>query len=199
MGYRWRVNDNPRISYQRRLQQRQTVIFGSIAIVLALLMLVSMLWFSGVLPSPFSREFSSRPDDAQSNVVPCLPEGTPSVEYSTITVNVYNASNRTGLASSISGQLIEQGITVSEQENWGGAEPGSPVVIYSSQNALGQAYTVARMFPSAVILLDGTTETEVLDIVLGQSFGEMKPQEELAQLGPGQELTSPEDCVVVDR
>nr|WP_241698457.1 LytR C-terminal domain-containing protein [Flaviflexus huanghaiensis] len=158
-----------------------------------------MLWFTGVLPTPFNREFTSAPSDDQANAVPCLPEGTPSVEHSAITVNVYNASNRTGLASSVSGQLIEQGITVSEQENWGGTEPGAPVVIYSAQNALDQAYTLARMFPSAVVLLDGTTETEVLDVVLGQSFGGLKPPEELAELAAGQELQNPEDCVIVDR
>lgn len=162
-------------------------------------MILGLLWFSGVLPTPFNREFTSSSEDEQTNVIPCLPEGTPSVENSTITVNVYNASTRTGLAGTIAGKLSEHGVTVSEQLNWGGAEPEAPVVIYSAQNALPQAYTVARMFPSAVVLLDGTTDTEVLDIVLGPEFTEMKPDGELAELAAGQELINPDDCVVVDR
>ena len=169
------------------------------AVVLALLLLLGLLWFTGVLPMPFNREFTASEDSQDANVVPCLPAGTPSVEHSTITVNVYNASTRTGLAGSVAGQLTAQGVTVSEQLNWGGSDPNAPIVIYSAQNALAQAYTVARMFPNATVLLDGTTDTEVLDIVLGSSYTEMKPEGELAEMSAGQELTSPENCVVVDR
>lgn len=193
------MDENLRLTYRRRLQQRQTVIFGSMAVLLSLLLLFGLLWFTGVLPAPFSREFASPDEMEQENVVPCIPAGTPSVEYSAITVNVHNASTRTGLAGSVAGKLTEQGVTVLEETNWGGADPDAPVVIYSAQNALPQAYSVARMFPSASVLLDGTTDTEVLDIVLGADFTELKPESELAEMGAGQELASPENCVVVDR
>ncbi len=195
VGY---VNTNPRLSYQRRLQQRQTVVFGSMALVLALLMLLGLLWFSGILPIPFNRDFTAS-EEEQGNVVPCMPEGTLSVENSSITANVYNASNRTGLAGSVAGSLTEQGITISDELNWGGTEPAEPVVIYAAQSALPQAYTVARLFPEAVVLLDGTATTEVLDIVLSSSYTNLLPAEELAALAGGQELTNPENCVVVER
>jgi len=169
------------------------------AVALVLLLLLGLLWFTGVLPMPFNRDFTSSESSEDANVVPCLAEGTPSVELSTITVTVYNASNRTGLASKVSGELSGHGVTVSDQLNWGGEEPDAPIVIYSSQNALPQAYTLARMFPNATVRLDGTTDTEILDVVLGSHYTEMRPEGELAELGAGQELTNPENCVVVER
>lgn len=174
------------------------MIFGSIGLVLTLFLVLGLLWFTNILPFPLKRDFSTTAEQKE-NVVPCLVEGTTSVEPSSITVRVYNASTRTGLAGNVGGTLSEYGIVISDELNWGGSEPQAPVVVYSSLNALPQAYTLARMFPSATVLLDGTTDTEVLDLVLSQDFTEMRPDGELAELQAGQELTNPENCVVIER
>ena len=192
------MNSQSRNSYQQRLQQRQTVIFGSIGVLLTLLLVLGLLWFTNVLPFPANKEFSAE-TETEDNVVPCLVEGTTSVDPASITVRVYNASARTGLAGSVGGKLSEYGVVISDELNWGGSAPQAPAVIYSSLNALPQAYSLARMFPTATVLLDGTTDTEVLDLVLGEDFTELRPDGELAELQAGQDLTNPENCVVVDR
>lgn len=192
------MNSHQRTSYRQRLQQRQTVIFGSIGLLLSLLLLLGLLWFTGIVPFPMNREFTAE-ENAQDNVVPCIPAGTQAVENTSITVKVYNASPRTGLAATVAGKLTEHGVAVADELNWGGETPQAPVVIYSSLGALPQAYSLARMFPTATVLLDGTTTTEVLDVVLGEDFTELRPDGEIAELSAGQELTSPENCVTVER
>lgn len=190
---------NQRAQYRRRLQQRQTVIFGTLALIMAVLMLLASAWWTGVMPFPFGKGFSEKEVIAK-DVVPCVVEGTPSVPHSDISVRVYNSTNRPGLANSVAGQLAEQGLVIVEEANWKGEKPLSPVVIYTPSSAIPEAYTTAQLFPNVKVFHDPTSSnTQVLDIVLGENFEGLKSAEELGALKEGQELKSFEGCKEIER
>ncbi|MDO5724062.1 MAG: LytR C-terminal domain-containing protein [Flaviflexus sp.] len=190
---------NQRAQYRRRLQQRQTVIFGTLALIMAVAMLLASAWWTGVLPFPFGQEFTKK-EVVAKDVVPCIVEGTPSVPNSDISVRVYNATNRSGLANSVAGKLKEQGVVIVEEGNWKGTKPQSPTVIYTPSSAIPEAYTLARMFPEVKVFHDPTSsKNQVLDIVLGDNFEGLKSGDDLATLADGQELTSFEGCQEIDR
>lgn len=193
------THTNERVRYRRRLQQRQTVVFGGLAIILSVLMLLSLAWWTGILPFPLDRGFTSSEQEGGREIVPCIAEGTPAVSLEEITVNVYNGTNRNGLASAVGSELTALGVTVGQEANWRGATPTHPVIIYTSSAALPQAYTIARVFPEATVLLDTTTQSGVLDLVLGDDFTDIHSEDELAQLEAGQPLSSPENCEPVDQ
>lgn len=162
-------------------------------------MLLASAWWTGVIPFPFGKEFTKK-EVVAKNVVPCVVDGTPSVPNSDISVRVLNATTRTGLANSVASSLGEQGLVIVEEGNWKGPKPNEAAIIYTPASAIPEAYTLARMFPSVKVFHDPTSSNnQVLDIVLGDSFEGLKPAEELASLSEGQELTSFEGCQEIDR
>ena len=187
-----------RTSYRRRLLQRQTVIFGTLSITLAVLMLLCSAWWTGLLPFPYHREFSTS-QSYRKDVIPCIAENTPSVPNSTISVNVYNSTTVTGLAGKVTTALAEQEVTVvNDGANWPGERISYPTVIFTSSKAVTQAYSLARMFPEAMIYLDGSLSTEVLNVVIGEGFEALKPKDQLDKLQPKEPLTSLPKCEPVD-
>ncbi len=164
------MTSNARAEYRKRTQQRQTVIFGSIIAVMAILLVFGTLAWSGLLPLPFNREFSQPPDET---AVACPVEGAAPQDPSTITVVVFNATNQTGLAGRVGTSLAETGVLVSETANWSGEDLLEPVRLYSSPSGVNTAYTLRAFFPEASVHVDPNLTSEVVEVVLGTSYSEM--------------------------
>lgn len=69
-----------RAARRRRLQQRQTVILGGLVTVLLVVGLVALAMWTGLLPAPFSREFSAEEEETTAAVQPCPPPDAVPVE-----------------------------------------------------------------------------------------------------------------------
>ncbi|MCI7305237.1 MULTISPECIES: LytR C-terminal domain-containing protein [Trueperella] len=187
------MSSNARAEYRKHTQQRQTVIFGSIIAVMAVLLVLGTLTWSGLLPFPFEREFSRPPD---TDAVVCPIDGAEHVDPATITANVYNATTRTGLASSVASSLSAAGVSVSETANWGGEEVTEPVRLYSSLNGVTNAYTLRAFFPEAQVHIDPNITTEVVDVVLGEGYSDLVAAPTEEQLVAAMEPA--EGCVPLD-
>lgn len=103
---------------RRRFQQRQTVIFGTIILALAVALTIAWLMWSKIIPSPFARDFNADPTATLSDQIACPPDGTLTVPFSEITASVYNSTSTSGLASSLSQTLAGVGVTISDSGNW---------------------------------------------------------------------------------
>ncbi|MPV37047.1 LytR C-terminal domain-containing protein [Georgenia subflava] len=186
-----------RAARRRRLQQRQTVIFGGLITVLLVIGLVAAAMWSGLLPAPFTREFSSEEPTEQQIQQPCLPEGAVPLELASITANVYNGTDRSGLAAATGSALGQVGVLVNQQANWpGGSYPGV-VQIVAGPIGVTAAYSLARLFPGSVVTLESTRADESVDVVLGGGYEAMLAADEIAALDPAAPLTAPEDCTPV--
>lgn len=161
-----------RAEYRKRIQQRQTVIFGTICGVLALLLILGLLTWTGLLPTPFNRAFSEQSEE-EAALVPCPVEGANPADVNTMTVRVYNSTSLAGVAGQVGTSLAELGVTVSETANWGGEVLPESVRIYAGDKGITSAYTLRAYFPGATIHFDPSNNSEILDVVIGEQWTEI--------------------------
>lgn len=166
------MTKDARTEYRRRLQQRQTVVFGTITIVMAVLLLIGTLVWTGIIPLP-GKGFHTLDGGSTSATVPCPDRNADPTPAQSLTVRVYNSSNRTGLAAQVSSKLAERGVTVTDTTNWNGDPLNSSVRLYAGSKGITNAYTLRGFFPDASIELDTTNSSEVVDVVLGSDYQEM--------------------------
>lgn len=160
---------NPRATRRRRLHQRQTVVFG--ILIAALIFAGGFAWLvrTGAIPSPWTREFTFPEKVETSTEMICPPDGAYTLGFDAVTVNVFNSSNQSGLASNIAASLREIGVTVAEVGNW----PELIVTdgqIQTGNAGLVAAYTIKQLFPNMDVMLDDRQDTTV-DILAGHTFG----------------------------
>lgn len=189
-------NMTARAEYRKRTQQRQTVVFGSILATMGVLLLLSMLVWSGIMPVPFERKFSEAPDPNRA-ITPCLPaEPTPAVDLATITVNVYNSTNRTGIGGEASSAFTNMGISVpNPAANWSSSTLPEPARIITGPTGVVEAYTLAQYIPDSVIAINPDETTDVLTVVLGSAWDGLKAWQTVYLENPERLLTSQEGCV----
>nr|NLD39826.1 LytR C-terminal domain-containing protein [Actinomycetales bacterium] len=108
-----------RAERRRRLQQRQTLVYGSLLLLLGLVLLVSWLQWTGAMPSPFAREFTTEDSPRISEAVACPAEGTVMVAPGEITATVLNSTPTAGLAGDVAEELSGAGVVVDQVGNWG--------------------------------------------------------------------------------
>ena len=158
---------------QRVLRQQRIKQFAPWVVVFALGGIVGYV----VAPDPQIIDPSS--GCTYSNVVPAdvLPKPKD------VTVNVYNATKRVGLASITSVDLrlrgFKQGAVESSKED----VAGIAIIRYAS-GARPWADRLAAYVPGAVLKLDTTkpkTDRSV-DLILGDAFGQLAPNEQVAAI-----------------
>ncbi|MFP7696497.1 LytR C-terminal domain-containing protein [Trueperella sp. LYQ143] len=162
------MNSNARAEYRKRTQQRQTVIFGSMVLIMAALLILGSLVWLNVIPFPFNRDFSRAPDTSQV-VCPTDANATPS-PTNEITVSVYNATETTGLAKSVAESLGSIGIKVRETGNWSTENFSEAVRIYTSPEGINDAYTMRAYFDSSSVHIDPNIADKSVSIVLGSHY-----------------------------
>ncbi len=180
-----------RAARRRHLQQRQTVIFGSLIAAMLVIGLASGAMWVGILPSPFSVAINSPAPTASAATVPCPPEGATFVPLEDITANVLNGTSRNGLAASTSEALTERGVTVDQEANAESPYSGS-VQIVAGPEGLAAAFTIAELFTDAVIETDSRGGATV-DVILGANFEALRDAEEIA-IDPEAPIPAATDC-----
>lgn len=178
---------------RRHLHERQAVIFGTLITALVAAGLLGAGVYLGAIPAPFDVPFATGSDSADAP--PCPPEGALPVSYDFITVNVYNGTNRAGLAAATASDLAGRGFVIGATGNETRGGFDGTVLIRSGPAGLAAAYTVAPIFDGAVIVLDARGDATV-DVTLGSSFDSMRSMEE-SVLDPGTPLVAPEGCAPV--
>lgn len=188
-----------RDDYRRKIQQRQTVLFGTISAVLALLMVLAMLVWTGILPFPFKEKFSEAPDPNKV-ITPCISSDAKATELNTITVKVFNSTNRTGLAGAVGQELTARGVSVAQTENWkGGSKFTASARIATGPRGINAAYTIAQYFPKSVIQYDSSMSDEIISIVVGDGYQDVLTADQVKKDNPEGKLKSAPGCVNVSK
>ena len=189
--------DRARQLRRRHMHERQAVIFGVLLAALALAGLGAAAMFTGSLNLPvFARDFQAvaTPTAAQ-DPYPCPPAGALPVAYDQITVKVFNATNRVGLAGATGAALSERRFVVAATENAAASYDGTARIIFGVPG-VAQAYTLAAHIDGAVLVLDPRTDAS-LDLALGAEFAELKPIDTVG-LDPAVPLVAPPGCTPFD-
>ncbi|MEZ0446947.1 LytR C-terminal domain-containing protein [Cellulomonas sp. ICMP 17802] len=190
--------DRGRQLRRRHMHERQAVIFGVLLAALALAGLGAAAVFTGSLNLPvFAREFAAEPSPtATQDPYPCPPAGALPVPYGQITVKVYNATNRVGLAGATAASLAERGFVIGAKETAAVRYDGTARIIFGT-TGVAAAYTLAAQLDGAVLILDPRTDPSV-DLALGAEFAELKPVEQVT-LDPAAPLVAPAGCTPFDQ
>lgn len=185
-----------RVARRRHMQQRQTVIFGTLVTVLLVAGLLGGAVWSGVLPSPIDIEINSGAPEATPAPVapPCPPEGALPVPYSEISANVLNGTETQGLAAGTAATLRSYGIQTGREQN--GQRYEGVARLTAGPLGVASAYTLAALFSSAEIVLDAREDATV-DVLLGLAFEDVLPLEQV-ELDPEAPIPPPADCRPVE-
>lgn len=170
--------------------------FGLLIAVLVVSGLGAVAIYSGAIPAPFDRGFSTPDvgDEFAGTKVPCLPEGTMPVPYTSVSVRVLNASGRQGLAGAITEELDQRDFKVTAPAN---TTRDERTQIRFGALGMPAAYTLAAHFESPVLLLDDRADGNV-DLFIGEDF-ENLVDDELVGIDPLAPLPNPEGCVPIDQ
>ena len=179
------------------MHERQAVIFGVLLAALALAGLGAAAIFTGSLSLPvFARDFAKVPTPtASQDPYPCPPAGALPVAANQITVKVFNATTRVGLAGATGAALTERGFIVASAENATATYDGTARIIFGV-TGVAQAYTLAAHIDGAVLVLDPRADAS-LDVALGAEFAELKPLDTVT-LDPAAPLVAPAGCTPFD-
>lgn len=123
---------------------------------------------------------SGTPEGSASSAAPCVTTtvkpGVVLPKPGTVTVNVYNATNRAGLAKRTSAVLATRGFPIGHVANdpLGKSIKGVAEVRYGPSGAEG-AKLLVYYVPGAVLVADQRTDASV-DLVLGEKYTVIAPQ-----------------------
>lgn len=177
------------------MHERQAVVFGLLIATLALAGVGALAILSGAVSAPFDRPIASpsSTDTALLTSAACLPKNTRPVAYSKVTVNVYNASDRSGIARATADALAQRGFAVHTVGN-STVDVAAPRIVYGAKG-LAQAYTLAAHVPDARLVLD-TRKDAGVDLVLGTAYTSLTPVKEVG-LSPKKAMASVGGCVAL--
>ncbi|UFU07095.1 LytR C-terminal domain-containing protein [Ruania halotolerans] len=180
-----------RAARRRHLQQRQTVIFGTLIAAMLVVGLAAGAVWVGILPSPVSIAISEPESTESDDAGPCPPDGATYVPLTEISANVLNGTSRSGLAADTSAELGERGVAVGRQAN--AESPFAGVVrIVSGPEGLAAAYTAGVLFTDPRIEVDSRTD-ETIDVILGSSYEALRSADEI-DIDPEVEIPIPQGC-----
>lgn len=189
---------DPRAEYRRRLRHRQATIIGGTSACLAALVVVSLLVWTGVLPSLYEPGFSSPSDGATPVVQPCPPADAVTVELASFSINVYNGTDAAGLAGTVADELSDSGLTVANTADWPRGSYDGDIQLTTSTAGLANAYTLAQIFTGTVVVqIDETQDPAdpTVSVVLGEGYkAGILSSAEIGILRGGEPIVAPTGC-----
>jgi hypothetical protein len=135
------------------------------------------------------RDTTPDSDEATVALPPCPP---PEIQPGQVSLNVYNATGRSGLARLVADGMAQRGFVLATISNDPLAKD-VPVAaeIRHGPAGVGQAQLVATQVPGAVLVVDQRPDPSV-DVAVGEAFTELTP---LPTPGPdGQPVAPPLNC-----
>lgn len=181
-GKKYRITGD-RYPRMRRPRRRLRVLLALAASVA----LLGLLGYGALqLVDVFSGKDDRRDQAADSEEQACEPaDATPVVlpEPEAITVNVYNSTDRSGLAQQTADALAERGFTIGEVDNapeeLDGQVEASGLLLGSAQAAENQALAVLSAHLPGTDSDTVDRDDQVVDLVIGEGFEQLTEETEV--------------------
>ena len=150
----------------RRRKQRRT----AITLLLTLLLLFAAFWWAWSYIREDGTAGANGTPTAGSTAGQCGDN-----DPREVTVNVYNASNRRGLAGAVADELRSRGFTIGDVANDPlGQNFAAPSQVRYGEPGRTQAAMLRGLVEDEQVIRDERTDNS-LDLVLGQNFGDLNP------------------------
>lgn len=168
-----------------QITRRRAARIGWIMAAMGVLLVLSLMAISGLISVPFYNGFTHKPTpNVLTGKVPCPPENVDSLPLKEVKANVYNATSRTGLAGETAKKLGETGLVVGKVDNWGRMQKGSAQIFTAPKN-LRAAYSLQKIIPDSVVILDEDLTDQAVDLVLGDAFATLASSDVLNKAKEG--------------
>jgi len=173
-------------SYRRRKRRRATITLSLVGLVMVGTFTYAAAYFQGWVAAARPSSLASPPCQAADAA-----DAADALTPSTVTINVYNATERNGLARSVAKSLRTQGFNIGEIAN----DPlGKRIVgvgeVRHGQLGTADANLVAKRLPGAKVVLDKRTDDSV-DLVLGNRFSALRAPAGVVQTHATKPTTPP--------
>ena len=173
-------------SYRRRKRRRATITLSLVGLVMVGTFTYAAAYFQGWVAAARPSSLASPPCQAADAA-----DAADALTPSTVTINVYNATDRNGLARSVAKSLRTQGFNIGEIAN----DPlGKRIVgvgeVRHGQLGTADANLVAKRLPGAKVVLDKRTDDSV-DLVLGNRFSALRAPAGVVQTRATKPTTPP--------
>jgi hypothetical protein len=169
-------------------------VFGFLVAGLAVAALISVAIFTGAMPSPLARDFTTaQPDQGPATPPPpCPPAGMLPVAYEKVRVTVLNGTDRAGLATDAAIALSSRGFTILRAGN-SAVTTGGVARIGFGPTGIGAAYTLAAHIDGARLALDTRKDSGVV-LTVGTSYQALVDPKAV-KLDATAPLKGPKNCV----
>jgi hypothetical protein len=172
-------------SYSRRKRRRATITLSLVGLMMVGTFAYAAAYFQGWVATAPQGSLASPP---------CQPAGTADAAVAltpgAVTVNVYNATNRDGLARSTAKSLQTHGFEIGKIANDPLAKRIAGVgEVRHGQLGTAGASLVAKRLPGAKLVVDKRTD-ESVDLVLGNRFSALRPPAKVVQTHATKPTTS---------
>ena len=154
---------------RRRRRERQFLLFGVLLIALAFVALSATKIYRGEEEWPWAAGFTTPIAAFESDItLVCPPANATPLPTGEVVVRVLNGTDTSGLAGSIQEDLSGRGFTTVGAANWSRSYGGVVRIMFGS-DGIAQAYTLARQFTDAELVLDSRDGITV-DLVAGADY-----------------------------
>ncbi len=187
----------PRVAYRKRRQRRQGKVFNVIVVLMGISSLVALLILTGLLKFPYYNSFNKVERFAEKGNIVCVGKNVKPADLTGVKIKVFNGTSRAGLADTVGTALAGVGLEFTEKANYDGQFFGNIRIVTNGKNVVN-AYSLARLFEGASVYYDPDA-ADVIQIIVGDAFTEMKPAEELKAIAEKRdvEFENPEGCLKV--
>ncbi len=141
-----------------------------IVLVVLLLALVAAVFVAMGIARGDIKIAALEPDPKPTPTCPAGPFSY--TETKDVTVNVYNSTGKSGLASSTSEALKKRGFTIGAVDNKRAYVKGSTAIVVAGPEGLDEAFTVQRNIPGTTFKLDERPDDSV-SVILGVTYTEL--------------------------
>ena len=142
-----------------------------ITLVIVLLGLFFAFWYAWSYYQADTTARATRPPPAT-----CAPYDPDAVTPERTKVNVYNASDRNGLAGSVAKSLAGRGFVIAKVANDPSDRKAPPVAeVRHGPGGVGQAKLVATAMPKGTTLVNDKRKDATVDVAVGAKFTRLAP------------------------
>ena len=163
-------------SDQQALQQRrrrQNTVFTVLALVVALVLVLALLVFTGRLQFPGQQPRATADEPAPIANAHCPQRDFDYLEPESVQVRVLNATGQAGLAGRTAQLLEERGFTISSTTSGASDYSEQAGAVVSGPEGYAQAMSLQRHLPGTVYVLDEDKRGQLVDFEVGAEFSEL--------------------------
>ena len=179
------------------VRNRQRRVFTVAGVALAVVLVFASLVFSGVIDLEPEKKVTVQPNYGIPTACAAKNESGDAMPWpanNAAPVRVLNGTKMRGLANAVSEALEQRQFNVAEAPANYSSMNVERTTIYFGENAINNAYQVARNFTDAQLVMDDRPD-RLIDIVVGATFSDLRSDKDMQK--DGKTVKDIEGCLSV--